>query len=214
MRFKTAGTSTVAGIAVAASVALSFAAADRPARADVDRIIASWPATPQKVARETIAKHGAPHEASPSMLVWQGTGPWKRTILYRDEVPHEFPMKHTDLLEQFVDYRVPVERISDVAAYDGSVVVERTKGEVSARCDMEEMNYLALNLMHDVATARRSVEEARRFYGETAAAFMAGKPNPYVEGLLFTPQAGAADLDTPLLGAVMRGMAEGMTDKG
>ena len=74
-------------------------------------------------------------------------------------MPHNFPKPHTDLLEQFVDYRVPVARVSDVTAYDGSVVVERTKGEVSARCDMEEMNYLALNLMHDVATGARVVDD-------------------------------------------------------
>jgi hypothetical protein len=36
------------------------------------------------------------------------TGLWKRTIVYRDEVPHNFPKPHTDVLEQFVDYKVPV----------------------------------------------------------------------------------------------------------
>lgn len=29
------------------------------------------------------------------------------TIVYRDEVPHNFPKPHTDVLELFVDYRVP-----------------------------------------------------------------------------------------------------------
>ena len=55
-------------------------------------------------------------------------------MLSRDEVPHAFPAPHTDFLEQFIDYRVPVEMFSKLAEYDGSVIAERTKGELSARC--------------------------------------------------------------------------------
>ncbi|MEX2153654.1 MAG: hypothetical protein WD825_09970 [Gemmatimonadaceae bacterium] len=58
-------------------------------------------------------------------------------------MPHSFPKPHTDLLEQFIDYRVPVDKYDELAAYDGSVIVERTKGEISARCDKEAMNFLA-----------------------------------------------------------------------
>ncbi len=49
-------------------------------------------------------------------------------------VPHDFPMPHPDLLEQFVDYQVPPDKFDELAQYDGSVIVERTKGEISARC--------------------------------------------------------------------------------
>jgi hypothetical protein len=84
---------------------VAIAGAARSAdKANVDAIISGWPPTPQKVARETIAKYGPPHEATAGMLLWHRNGPWKHTILYRDEVSHEFPMKHTDLLEQFIDY--------------------------------------------------------------------------------------------------------------
>lgn len=147
-------------------------------------------------------------------MVWHYNGPWQRTIVYRDEVPHNFPKPHTDLLEQFIVYRVPLGRFDDVAAFDGSIVVERTKGEVSARCDMEEMNYLALNLMHDVVTRSRSVEEARRFYAETAVAFMMGRPAPYTEGLQFpVPGGGTADLDeTMIAGAMMHQITEKLRD--
>lgn len=40
--------------------------------------------------------------------------------------------------------------------------VERTRGELAARCDKEEMNYLALNLANDIATGKVDVDEARR----------------------------------------------------
>lgn len=37
-----------------------------------------------------------------------------------------------------------------IALYDGSVYPDRTKGEVSAVCDKEEMNILSLNLFHEI----------------------------------------------------------------
>lgn len=170
----------------------------QPAPEAVRSMIADWPETSREVAHTMIARYGAPHEATSSMLVWHGNGPWKHTILSRDPVPHRFPMPHDDVLEQVIDYRVPPDRFDELAAYDGSVIVERTKGEMSARCDKEDMNYLALNLAHDVATGRRTVEEARRFYAETARAYMNGERPPYTQGLQFqVPRAGTADPDQP-----------------
>lgn len=165
-----------------------------------DTIIAAWPATPQEVARKTMTKYGPPNEATPTMLVWHNNGPWKRTIVYRDEIPHHFPKPHTDLLEQFIDYQVPLGKYDDLARFDGSVIVERTKGEISARCDKEEMNLLAVNLANDVATGRRSVDEARRFYADTVMQTMKGEIPPYVQGLQFTrADSRTADPDKPVL---------------
>jgi len=39
-----------------------------------------------------------------------------------------------------IDYQVPPQQVSSLAAFDGSVVVERTAGEVSARCHDEQAN--------------------------------------------------------------------------
>ncbi len=173
----------------------------------VEQILTGWGETPQTVARRTIGKYGPPNEATPSRLIWFENTPWKRTIVYRDEVPHNFPKPHTDLLEQFIDYRVPPERFSDLAAYDGSVVAERTKGELSARCDQEPMNFLALNLAHDVIIGRRSAEDARREYAEQATAFMLKREAPYTERLLFdVARGGTADLDKPKVGPMMKEM--------
>lgn len=167
---------------------------------NADSMIAGWPATPQEVARKTMAKYGPPNEATPTMLVWHNNGPWKRTIIYRDEVRHDFPKPHTDLLEQFIDYQVPLGKFDDLARYDGSVIAERTKGEISARCDKEEMNFLALNLANDVATGRRTVDEARRFYAETAMAAMNGDMRPYTQRLQFDVRStGTADPDKPMM---------------
>lgn len=172
---------------------------------DVEAVIKDWPDASKKAARKTSERYGEPNEGTPSRLIWFNNGPWKRTIVYRDEVPHNFPKPHTDVLEQFIDYRLPVDKYDDIARYDGSVIPERTKGEVSARCDMEEMNFLALNLMNDVATGMRDVEEARREYASQATAFMLQREAPYTTGLHFeTKKGGTADSDQPTLGPMMK----------
>jgi hypothetical protein len=200
---KTAG--ILAGGLVVSKMTLTAAQESTPvaspvAMETVDQIVAAWPDTPMEVAQTVIEKYGAPHEATPSRLTWFNNAPWKRTILYRDVVQHDFPMPHPDLLEQVIDYQAPPETYDELAQYDGSVIVERTRGEISARCDKEPMNFLAINLANDVATGERTVEEARQFYAETAMAFMDGKSDPYVEGFVFeVPQGGTGDPDEPAM---------------
>ena len=167
--------------------------------AAIESIIKDWPRNPRESAKRLVDYYGEPDEYTPSQLVWFRTGDgWKRTVLSRTEVPHDFPAHHTDFLEQWIDYQVPVDMYSKLAEYDGSVIVERTKGELSARCDKEAMNFLALNLANDVATGRRTVAEARQEYARQATAFMSGQPAPYTEGLKFAvSKGGTADADSP-----------------
>jgi hypothetical protein len=183
----------------------------RADRVLVESIIEHWAVIPQKVAYRMIEKYGLPNEAIPSHLIWHQNGPWKRAILYRDEVPHNFPKPHMDVPEQYINYRVPPEKFDELARFDGSVIADRTKGEVMARCDMEEMNFLSLNLiMHDIVTGQRTIEEARRFYAETAAAFIMKRSAPYTERLHFeVPIGDTADLDEVMITeAMMHQMVE------
>src|SRR5690349_7916499 len=89
---------------------------------------------------------------------------------------------------------------SELARFDGSVITERTSGEVSARCHDEEANFLALNLMHDIVTGAKTVEEARAYYGKEFLDYRRKKPTPYMNGFQFTANTGNAnDPDTPIL---------------
>jgi hypothetical protein len=54
-----------------------------------------------------------------------------------------------------IDYRVPIKFFTLLAQFDGSVVAERTAGELSARCHDEEANNLALNLAHDIVVGQK-----------------------------------------------------------
>ena len=135
---------------------------------------------------DMMRKYGPPQEATPSMLMWVNNGAWKWTKVSRETIPHNFPMPHPDLLEQAIDYQVPLGKYDDLARYDGSVIAERTKGQLSARCDKEGANFLAINLAHDVATNRRTVEQARTYYASAMQRFMrTNQMDSYMQGLQF-----------------------------
>ncbi|MEW9672783.1 hypothetical protein [Ammoniphilus sp. 3BR4] len=164
----------------------------------IDKVLSHWQPKPLEGAKKMIQKYGLPQEATASRLIWYNNGPWKRTIVYRDPVPHNFPTPHIDFLEQVINYRVPVGLFDEIAMFDGSVYPDRTKGEVSAKCDKEPMNFLSLNLLNDIVTRRRDVANARMFYAQTAANFMKHNiTSPYTEGLLFTPPSNTGDPDVP-----------------
>ncbi len=167
----------------------------------VDNVLANWREGPKRVAREMMDAYGPPDEMSVNMLIWNNNGPWRRTIVRNEEVHHNFPMPHTDKLENVIDYHVPPEKASMLAEFDGSVLISRTRGELSARCESEAMNLLALNLANDIVTGKRSVDDARMEYGKNAMAHMQGQLTPYMSSLQFTAQHDTADPDMPVMKA-------------
>lgn len=169
------------------------------------QLVAGWPETARMAANDMMEKYGQPDEATPTRMVWFDTGPWKRTIVYRDEVEHRFPMPHRDVLEQFVDYDVPPEMFDELAMYDGSVIVERTKGEISARCDREAANFLAINLANGIINGEYTVEQARDTYAAQIMAMKNNRPAPLTEGFVFpVPRRDINNPDQPH--PMMRGM--------
>src|SRR5437016_4667320 len=113
--------------------------------AEVERIIDEWPAAQKNVAKQMLAKYGMPNEATPyeTLLVSE----WPVEAHGTSEVVvHIWPTIHSDFLTQLIDYRVPPEMFSVVAEFDGSILLDRTKGEVSARCDSEATNVLGINM--------------------------------------------------------------------
>lgn len=163
-------------------------------------IIKGWPEESREAARLVIEKYGEPHEATESLLIWHGVGPWKRVVASRAFYRHDFPVPHIDAVESVIDYRVPTDKFTPLAEFDGSVIVERTAGEVSARCHDEEANLLALNLVHDIVRGARNVQEARRHYAEEFLNYRRKLPTPYMEKLHFQPGKGdTADPDERVL---------------
>ncbi|MGH2657616.1 MAG: hypothetical protein ACRDIZ_13145 [Actinomycetota bacterium] len=157
-----------------------------------------WPEESREAAQLVIDRYGEPDEETASVLIWNTPGPWKRIVSYRDFDPHEFPAPHTDSVESFLQHAVPPGKTGQLAGFDGSVVINRTRGELSARCHDEEANFLALNLAHDIIEGRKTVQEARDYYAHEFLAYRKKEPTPYMEGLRFRPN-GDRDADERVL---------------
>lgn len=157
-----------------------------------------WDEHARDAAAAMEMKYGAPAETGPRALSWGRNGSFKRTVVYRDAVPHAFPQPHVDVLEQTIEYRVHVGFIDDLAAFHGGLAVHRTSGELSVRCENEAMNILALNLANDIVMERRTVRAARLEYVRRAAEYAAGRSHPSTERLTFRLPAHAADPDRSL----------------
>jgi hypothetical protein len=172
----------------------------------VEKILENWPSPQKNVAEQMIAKYGYPNEATPTKLFWYNNSPWKRTELTSDHIVHHWPTVHTDFLTQVINYRVPPDKFADVTKFDGSILLDRTKGEAAGRCDTESANVLGLNMVHEIATGKRTWEDARRISQESTVAYNLGRSAPYAERLLFeVPDEGTEDLDEGgVSGAILR----------
>jgi hypothetical protein len=179
-------------------------------------IIGRWPDEAREAAELVIEQYGEPHEATSTRLQWNAVGPWKRIVATEMFFDHDFPAPHTDSVECVLDYRVPVEKVSELAAFDGSVVVERTAGEISARCHDEQANFLALNLAHEVATGARDAQSAREYYAKEFLDVRRQGPTPYMQQLRFSPGGATPDPDRRVLsdGDLQRAVDEGQSKGG
>jgi hypothetical protein len=163
-------------------------------------MIGTWPEESHEAAQLVIDQYGEPDEITETQLVWHQPGPWKRIVASKAFWAHHFPAPHIDAVESVIDYRVPPEMVTPLAEFDGSVVVERTAGEVSARCHDEQANFLALNLMHDMLTGAKTVQEARDYYAKEFLDYRRKQPTPYMEQLRFaSSNGGTADPDVRVL---------------
>lgn len=190
---------SLAFAALATALMASFAPSKASAQmrdGDMMPDMTGWSEASQKAAKEQMAMYGKPTEMTPTMAMWKGNGPWMMTIITAKSDVHKFPKEHMDCMEQFVMYRVPPEKGNELAEFDGSVNYDRTQGTLSARCDKEENNILALKLAHDVVMSKKTVKQARKAYGEAIQMAMAGNKPDIMKRLMFEPmKSGAADPD-------------------
>jgi hypothetical protein len=157
---------------------------------DHEEILERWPEKSREACERVVNKYGPPDEVTETRMTWHGNGPWKRTEVNREPIRHNWPMEHHDMVAMVIDYHVPPGMVGPLARFDGSVVVDRTKGELSARCEAEEANFLALNLAHEIVTGKRNVVSARQTYAENMQRKQHEGLGPYMKRLLFTPPKG------------------------
>jgi hypothetical protein len=170
-----------------------------PALGALDEALATWPPRPRLAARQMALRYGPPSEITEDAVVWRDAGLFTRITVHRREVPHDFPRPHVDFLEQTVAFRVPAGKFDELLAFDGSLTIERTTGELSSRCDSERRNVLALNLAHDLVTGATTADAAREAFAQNHLDDVLGLSPAYATALRFEPAEGAADPDVPII---------------
>jgi hypothetical protein len=190
-----AGAAAGAGV-LAGRLALAATPAQPDAAAVAD-LIKDWPRDAKAAAEAMLRKYGMPQEATATQLRWQDNRPWTRTVVHKGGVEHDFPAKHMDVLEQVVPYKVPLNFLEALATFNGSVAANRTRGELSAHCDREETNILALNLAGDIIRGQKTVAQAREAMAAGVREIVAGRvPDDARELRLGPPQGDLSDPDT------------------
>lgn len=163
-------------------------------------IVQDWPQVAQKATKEMMEKYGQPSGVTPTRLVWTKQSPFTEIIVINEAINHDFPKPHKDCLEHVVALNVPADKVGELAKFDGSIIVDRTRGRLSARCDSEAHNILALNLAHDIITGKKNVEQARQAYGEAAKKEMSGQKPDLAMKLQFQPDPQPGDSDVATIG--------------
>ncbi len=95
---------------------------------------------------------------------------------------------------------MPVDKVAELLKYNGSLVIDRTRGELAAHCDSEQQNLIALNIANDIVKGDRNVEQALAYHAQIIVGLRDGEPETYPQKLRFKPveSADAAE-EAPLL---------------
>lgn len=157
--------------------------------------VSDWNKSSQMAVDEITQKYGQPNGVTADELIWTNAGIWKKITVTKMESKHSFPVEHTDMMQTTIMYNVPEDKMDELGMFDGSVTFDRTQGTMSARCDLEANNFLALNLANDIVTNKKSVEQARKAYGDIIKQKMSGESPEYMGKLTFSSQPNAADPD-------------------
>ncbi|MBA4136786.1 MAG: hypothetical protein C0518_05665 [Opitutus sp.] len=152
----------------------------------LDQLTRNWNADARQAAQQMYQKYGAPAEVSNERIVWRNVGNVRSIEVRNQEVQHHFPYPHQDVVRHTIALNVPPEKIAELAQFSGSLIVDRTAGELSARCNTEESNLIALNLANDIVTGRLSADQARSRFTELAQATQQGQRPSYATGLQFS----------------------------
>lgn len=157
--------------------------------------LSMWPESSRTAAEEITAKYGRPDDVTSDELIWKNKGPWEKICVTKTESQHSFPIEHTDMLATTINYKVPTRKMDDLGRFDGSITFDRTQGTMTARCDTEANNILALNLANDIITGQKSVQRARTEYGNIIREKMNGGNPDAMDKLDFSTNSNTIDPD-------------------
>ena len=134
-----------------------------------------------------IDKYGRPDQVETNRVVWEKKGPWRRIVVWDDMGPRQLDMAADNNIEEVIAYLVPEEKRRVLEDFSARLKVSADGAELSARSVSEARNFLALNLADEIVRGVKTPEEAKAFDAATLQMADAGKPSPYMKGLLFRP---------------------------
>ncbi len=161
-----------------------------------DRAVAltsGWPVSSVTAAKEMVVRYGEPSEVTRDALIWKNVPVFKRIIVHREVYSNRFPLLHQTPLEHVVNYDAKDSKIDEVWRYGGSLVFDRTRGEVSVSGENEAMNILSLNLAHNIMQGKMSPEKARIENGKETMNFLNGNKSVMTQTLMFGNQINTTD---------------------
>lgn len=150
------------------------------------KALAGWPDATRRLAAQLVTKYGQPVETTPRQVTWINNGQWVRTTLYKEGAQHNFASPHRNILEQVALYKVPADKLAQLAAFNRSLVTNLARGELASFSDSEELNFLALNVADDIVKGERTAEEGRIYFAQIVRAKMIREPERDLQQLHFT----------------------------
>lgn len=178
-------------LAVPAPVFAAKAAAAAPGPKDAKSVISSWPELTKAGAEALIAKYGPPDAVSDERLAWSNKDKWTIVAVYRDAVQDDEPPETQRFIVNEVNYIVPENKAAQLIRFDRGLVIDQVRGTLAAQGESEKYNMLVLNLADEIATDRRTLSAAQKFYQKTQRAIAAGKNFTYLDEIKFTPVTAA-----------------------
>ena len=140
--------------------------------------VASWSGSSRLSAAMMIDKYGPPDRVEAGRLVWNDKALCTELIAWNVEPPAGAGGGD---IESTVAYPVPPEKRKALVEFSSLLRVSVNGTELSARSASPNLNFLLLNLAHEVIQGIKTPAQARDFLST------AGKTSPYMQGLLFPP---------------------------
>ena len=155
--------------------------------------LAGWPDAVRRLGAQLVTKYGQPAEITARQVTWHGNGPWLRTTLYKEGTQQNFAAPHRNVLEQVVLYKVPIDKLVELAQFNRSLVPDLARGELASLSDSEELNFLALNIANEIVKGERTPDQARTYFAQIVRAKMIKEPERDLQRLNFAPAKSAAE---------------------
>lgn len=159
----------------------------------VNKMLPDWSHETKKAVAFMFQKYGLPTDVSDQSLTWYNNGIWKKTTVYKNPLSLSKPHAHIGMFEQVFAFGkhafISVEKIDENAKTD------TLTGEITLLNESEELNYLTLNLVADIVSQRKTVQEAQNQYSGMFSQVKSGNNKITPENILAYMNAQQVEAD-------------------